>query len=119
MRSTASTPSVARLLGAFALVALGTALLMATDLLLPNVTQSGLQQNAVRLPAISAVPAGAGDTLIGLLALPVALLLASPARGARRMAVAWNVLGILDLVDAVTLTALTSPGASGRWRGRS
>jgi hypothetical protein len=42
MRSTASTRSVAQLFGAFALVALGTALVMATDLLLPNVTQSGL-----------------------------------------------------------------------------
>ena len=26
------------------------------------------------------------------------------------MAVAWNVLGILDLVDAVTLNTLTTPG---------
>ncbi len=217
MRSTATTRSVAQLFGAFALVALGTALVMATDLLLPNVTESGLQQNAVRLavlavllcgawlalsraqfggrarltawlaiavpllvwqsvvwwlalagafqgrilpaplliglpillnsntigqmldatppswlvglqvyrvfgsafltgwlagnlPAISAVPAAAGDTLVGLLALPVALLLASPARGARGVAVAWNVLGILDLVDAVTLNGLTTPG---------
>jgi hypothetical protein len=58
----------------------------------------------------SAVPAGAGNSLVGLLALPVALLLASPARGARGVAVAWNVLGILDLVDAVTLNALTTPG---------
>jgi hypothetical protein len=219
MRSTTSTPSLALLCGAFALAALGTALLMATDLLLPNVTQSGLQQNAARLailaailygawlaltraqfsgrarltawlaiavpllvwqsvvwwlalagapllplaivlppliglpillksntigqmldatppswlvglqgyrvfgsvfltgwlagnlPAISAVPAGAGDTLVGLLALPVALLLASQARGARGVAVAWNVLGILDFVDAVTLGALTTAGA--------
>jgi hypothetical protein len=221
MRSTASTPSLARLFGAFALAALGTALLMAIDLLLPDATQSGLQQNAARLailavilsgawfaltrarfsgrarltgwlaiagpllvwqsvvwwlalaggpvpllplaivlppliglpillssstigqmldatppawlvglqvyrvvgsvfltgwlagnlPAIPAVPAGAGDTLVGLLALPVALLLAAPARGARGVAVAWNVLGILDLVDAVALGALTTPGA--------
>jgi hypothetical protein len=49
MRPTASTPSVAQLFGALALVALGTALVMATDLLLPNVTQSGMQENAVRL----------------------------------------------------------------------
>jgi len=38
MRSTASTPSVAQLIGALALVPLGTALVMATDLFLPNVT---------------------------------------------------------------------------------
>ena len=65
---------------------------------------------AGNLPAIPAVPDGAGDTLVALLALPVAPLLASPARGARGVAVAWNVLGILDLVDAVTLNALTTPG---------
>jgi hypothetical protein len=66
---------------------------------------------AGNLPAIPAVPTGAGDMLVGLLALPVALLLASPARGARGVAVAWNVLGILDMVDAVTLNTLTTPGA--------
>ena len=218
MRSTTSSPSVAQLFGAFALVALGTALVMVTDLLVPDITQTGLQQNAVRLsivavilygawraltraqfsgrarltawvviavpllvwqsivwwlalgpvpllplgiapplligvpillrsntiarmldatppswlvglqayrvfgsvfltgwlagslPAMSAVPAGAGDTLVGLLALPVAVLLRSQARGARSAAVAWNVLGILDFVNAFTLTALTSPG---------
>ena len=53
MRSTGTTRSVAQLFGAFALVALGTALVMATDLLLPNVTQSGLQPNAVRLAVLA------------------------------------------------------------------
>jgi hypothetical protein len=65
---------------------------------------------AGNLPAIFALPAGAGDTLVGLLALPVALLLRSNARGAVGLAVAWNVLGILDLVNAVTIGALTTPG---------
>jgi hypothetical protein len=65
---------------------------------------------AGNLPAIFALPAGAGDTLVGLLALPVALLLQSGARGSRLLAIGWNVLGILDLVDAVTLGALTTPG---------
>ena len=51
MRPTASTPSVAQLFGAFALVALGTALVMATDLLLPNVTQSGLQETPSAWPS--------------------------------------------------------------------
>jgi hypothetical protein len=62
------------------------------------------------LPGIFALPAGAGDTLVGLLALPVALLLRSGTRGAVGLAVAWNVLGILDLVNAVTIGALTTPG---------
>jgi hypothetical protein len=62
------------------------------------------------LPGVFAVPAGAGDTLVGILALPVAALLAAPARGARTAAIAWNVLGILDLVDAVALGFLSSPG---------
>ena len=65
---------------------------------------------AGNLPGIFALPAGAGDTLVGLLALPVALLLRSDARGAVGLAVAWNVLGILDLVNAVSIGALTTPG---------
>lgn len=210
MRATAATPGVPKLAGVFAVVALGTAAVMITDLVSPSVTQSGLQQNAVRLgvlavllygawlaltrarfsdrarltiwsvialpllvwqsivwwlavagvfqgeiglvpllplaivlplliglpillssktvgrmldatppswlvglqayrvfgsvfltgwlagnlPTIPAVPAGAGDALVGMLALPVALVLTSRARSARSMALAWNVLGI-------------------------
>src|SRR5437870_10852201 len=63
MRSTASTPSVAQLIGALALVALGTALVMATDLFLPNVTQRGLQQNAVRLAVLAVILYGAWPAL--------------------------------------------------------
>jgi hypothetical protein len=62
------------------------------------------------LPGIFALPAGVGDTLVGLLALPVALLLHAGVRGARGLAVGWNILGILDLVDAITLGALTTTG---------
>ena len=60
------------------------------------------------LPGTFALPAGAGDTLVGVLALPVALLLQSGVRGARLLAVAWNVLGILDLIDASTLATLSN-----------
>ena len=228
MPATAATPSVPKLVGFFAVVALGTAAVMITDLSSPSVTQSGLQQNAVRLgvlavllygawlaltrarfsdrarltiwslialpllvwqsivwwlalagafqgqigpvpllllaivlplliglpillssktvgrmldatppswlvglqvyrvfgsvfltgwlagnlPTIPAVPAGAGDALVGMLALPVALVISARARSAGSMAVAWNVLGILDLVDAITLNALANPGGS-------
>ncbi|MBV8720248.1 MAG: MFS transporter [Chloroflexi bacterium] len=62
------------------------------------------------LPGVFAVPAGAGDTLVGILALPVAALLAGRTSGARTAAIAWNVLGILDLLDAVALGFLSSPG---------
>lgn len=60
------------------------------------------------LPGVFALPVGTGDTLVGLLALPVALLLLSGARGAHVLAIGWNVLGILDLVDAITLAALSN-----------
>lgn len=63
---------------------------------------------AGNLPGTFALPAGAGDTLVGALALPVALLLQSGMRGARLLAIAWNVLGILDLIDASTLATLSN-----------
>ncbi len=57
-----------------------------------------------------AIPAGTGDVLVGLLALPVAYLLHAGARGARGAAVAWNVLGIVDLAVAVGIGMLSTPG---------
>jgi hypothetical protein len=62
------------------------------------------------IPAVFAVPAGAGDFLVGLLALPAAFYLASGATRGRTVAVLWNLLGIADLVSAVTLGFLSSPG---------
>src|SRR5262245_46521871 len=62
------------------------------------------------IPGVFALPAGSGDLLVGLLALPTALYLASGAAHGRAVAVAWNLLGIGDLVTAVTLGALSSPG---------
>lgn len=61
------------------------------------------------MPAEFALPAGVGDILVGITALPVAYALARMARRARSVAVAWNVIGIGDLVLAVTLGFLTSP----------
>jgi hypothetical protein len=61
-------------------------------------------------PALFAWPAGIGDMLTGIMALPVALLLASGAEGARRAALAWNIFGLLDLAIAITMGALSSPG---------
>lgn len=62
-----------------------------------------------RLPYEFTLPAGLGDLLVGVLALPVAGLIATGGSGATRVAVAWNVLGILDLVVAVSVGFLASP----------
>ena len=53
---------------------------------------------------------GIGDVATGVSAIFVAVLLTQQAVGARRAAYAWSLFGIADLVIAVTMGALTSPG---------
>jgi hypothetical protein len=65
---------------------------------------------AGELPGTFALPAGIGDVLVGALALPVAFYLQSGAAGGRAAAYGWNLLGILDLLVAVTIGALTASG---------
>lgn len=65
---------------------------------------------AGQIPGVFAVPAGFGDVLVGVLALPVAAYVASGRRGSTAAAVAWNVLGIVDLVNALALGFLSAPG---------
>ena len=61
------------------------------------------------LPGIFALPAGLGDSLVGVLAPFVAASLArSPEESAPKVRL-WNLLGIADLVIAVTLGFLTPP----------
>jgi hypothetical protein len=55
------------------------------------------------LPAIFAWPAGFGDMTVGVTATFVAWKLADP--GHRKRFILWQVLGIFDLVTAVTLGA--------------
>lgn len=62
------------------------------------------------LPGVFALPAGIGDVLVGVLALPVAFYLQSGARGGRTAAYAWNLLGIFDLLIAISIGAMTQPG---------
>jgi hypothetical protein len=62
------------------------------------------------LPNVFGLTAGIGDTLTGLFALPAAIALATGTAQGRRAAIAWNILGLADLVVAVTLGAITSPG---------
>jgi len=55
-------------------------------------------------------PAGIGDMLTGIMALPVALQLASGAETGRRVAIAWNIFGLLDFAVAITMGTLSNPG---------
>ena len=57
-----------------------------------------------------AVPAGAGDVFVGLLALPVAYLLHARAPAARGVAIAWNILGLVDFAIAIGIGILSAPG---------
>ncbi|QWW66265.1 hypothetical protein [Rhizobium sp. WYJ-E13] len=61
-------------------------------------------------PGIFALPAGTGDVITGLMALPTAVALAGGRPGGTKAALFWNLFGIADLVVAVTLGALTTPG---------
>jgi hypothetical protein len=63
-----------------------------------------------KLPWQFALPAGIGDIVTGVLAPVVAYMLAANASGARRAAYLWCLFGIADLVVAVTMGTLTSPG---------
>jgi hypothetical protein len=62
------------------------------------------------LPWQFALPAGIGDVATGLSAVAVAALLARKAAHARSAAFAWCLFGIADLVVALTMGAMTSPG---------
>ncbi|HEY7239037.1 MAG TPA: MFS transporter [Burkholderiales bacterium] len=65
---------------------------------------------AGELPGAFALPAGIGDTLVGALALPVAFYVHSRGRDGIAAAVRWNLLGIADLVTALSMGAMTVPG---------
>jgi hypothetical protein len=55
-------------------------------------------------------PAGIGDMLTGIMALPVAWRLASGAENGRSAAMAWNIFGLLDFAVAITMGTLSNPG---------
>ena len=63
-----------------------------------------------QLPAAFALPAGLGDIAIGLAAPIVGRRLA--AGGSRRLGVWFNILGIADLINAVTLGVIAGAGAA-------
>ena len=63
------------------------------------------------LPGLFALPAGIGDVATGLLAPFVAYAWYSGKPYARGLAIAWNLFGMADLVNAVVMSGLTNGGA--------
>jgi len=61
-----------------------------------------------QMPALWALPAGIGDVIVGATAPWVANQLDKP--GGRRIAIIFNLFGILDLIVAVGLGIMTSTG---------
>jgi hypothetical protein len=62
------------------------------------------------LPGLWALPAGTGDVLTGLFAVPAAIALATGTPEGRKTAVLWNIFGLADLAVAITLGMIISPG---------
>ncbi len=68
---------------------------------------------AGELPGLFAIPAGVGDVITGILAPLVAYWWFAGKPYARGAAIAWNLFGMADLIDAVALGALTGGGGGG------
>ncbi len=62
------------------------------------------------LPGLWALPAGTGDVLTGLFAVPAARALAAGTAQGRKAAILWNIFGLADLAVAITLGMIISPG---------
>jgi hypothetical protein len=65
---------------------------------------------AGRLPAPFAPSAGWGDIFVGATALPVAWLAYRRPTNVRPMLWIWNIVGLVDLIAAVGLGVISSPG---------
>jgi hypothetical protein len=63
-----------------------------------------------QLPGLWALPAGTGDVLTGLFAVPTAIALAAGTAEGRKGAILWNIFGFADLAVAITLGMIISPG---------
>ena len=63
-----------------------------------------------RLPAPFAPAAGWGDIIAGVVAVPLAWLVWRRERDVRGWVLAWNIFGIADLVNAIGLGVISSPG---------
>jgi hypothetical protein len=60
------------------------------------------------IPSVFGISAGVGDVLIGLTAIPFVFFLKKGYSWSKNAAVIWNVLGIADLVMAISLGLITS-----------
>jgi hypothetical protein len=65
------------------------------------------------LPPAFGIPAGVGDVLIGVTAIPFAYLLRKGFGWSKYALVVWSVLGIADLVNAVSLGLITASAFPG------
>jgi hypothetical protein len=63
-----------------------------------------------QLPGVFAIPAGIGDILTGIFAPLVAYWWFAAKPYARAVAIAWNLFGMADLLNALALGALTGGG---------
>jgi hypothetical protein len=62
------------------------------------------------IPGAFAVPAGIGDIVVGLLALPAAVWVSSGTPVGRKAGIWWNLLGLADFAVAIAMGMMTSPG---------
>ncbi|WP_247323126.1 MFS transporter [Bradyrhizobium sp. 21] len=62
------------------------------------------------LPGLWALPAGTGDVLTGLFAVPAAIALATGTIEGRKGAILWNIFGLADFAVAIALGMIMSPG---------
>lgn len=65
------------------------------------------------LPGVFAIPAGVGDVLTGIFAPVVAYWWFAGKPYARPAAIAWNLFGMADLINAVAIGWLTGGGGGG------
>jgi hypothetical protein len=62
------------------------------------------------IPGVFALPAGIGDVLVGVLALPIALYVSTGTSRGQSAGIAWNLLGLTDFAIAIAMGAMSSPG---------
>lgn len=67
-----------------------------------------IQVGRQALPAAFGLPAGLGDLFVGITAPLAALAWSSGSNGGRRALILWNILGMLDLVAALSLGFLSA-----------
>ena len=63
------------------------------------------------LPGLFALPAGAGDVTVGILAAAIGIGATGGRQLPPRTVLRWNLLGIADLIVAITTGFLTAPSA--------